>query len=136
MPFVRIFMPAGEPADVARALGGAVHDAMIETINVPSADHFQVITQHEPAYLVTDAGYLGVQRTARSLIIAITMKRGRTPAMKRALYRAIRDNVCSRTSFRQEDILTILSENDPIDWSFGNGEAQIAPLEDERESGD
>jgi hypothetical protein len=28
---------------------------------------------------------------------------------------------------RAEDVLIVLTENDPVDWSFGNGIAQYAP---------
>ena len=43
MPFVRIDLAAGKSPEYRRTIGEVVYDAMIETINVPKDDRFQVI---------------------------------------------------------------------------------------------
>jgi len=70
-----------------------------------------------------------VTRTPSFLAVHITLRRGRAPEKKRALYRAIADNVNAATGTRAEDVMVVLSENDPIDWSFGGGIAQYAPAD-------
>jgi phenylpyruvate tautomerase PptA (4-oxalocrotonate tautomerase family) len=48
MPLVRISLREGKPAAYRRAIGEGIHRAMVETINVPAQDRFQVITEHSP----------------------------------------------------------------------------------------
>lgn len=126
MPLVRISLPQGTPPDVRNTIGECVHDAMVETINVPPADRFQVITEHAAGELVVDPTYLGIARGPVAIIVQITMRAGRTPTQKRALYAAVVRHLHERIGHRPEDVMICLVENELIDWSFGNGEAQLA----------
>src|SRR3989442_1630827 len=47
MPLVRISLMKGKPASFGERVGEIVYRAMVDTINVPGHDHFQVITQHD-----------------------------------------------------------------------------------------
>lgn len=127
MPLVRISIPAGKGEAFAKSVSEGVHDAMVVTIDIPQADRFQVITEHAAGRLVIDPAYMDIERSEDAVIIQITMRSGRTVAKKRALYRAIADNLVARTVLRKEDIMIVLTENELIDWSFGNGEAQYVP---------
>jgi phenylpyruvate tautomerase PptA (4-oxalocrotonate tautomerase family) len=80
-----------------------------------------------PADLICDASYLNIPRSAAFIAIEITLRRGRTPTRKRALYRAIAENIRDATGTPIEDVMVVLTENDPIDWSFGGGIAQYSP---------
>ena len=51
MPFVRIDLMRGKPVEYRKALGEIVYQAMIDVINVPKDDKFQVITDHAPEEL-------------------------------------------------------------------------------------
>lgn len=126
MPFVRIHLVQGKPAEYRGAIGEVVYDAMIETINVPADDRFQVITEHPPGDFVADPGYLGISRTADCVFIQVTLNAGRTLEHKRAFYRAIADGLHSRLAIRREDVFISLVEVPKENWSFGNGEAQYA----------
>lgn len=46
MPLVRIALRAGTTPEHRRAIADGVPRAMVETINVPAADRFQVVTEH------------------------------------------------------------------------------------------
>lgn len=49
----------------------------------------------------------------------------RAPAREEeAFYRAIADDLHARLNLSREDMTIVPSENEPIDWSFGDGEAQ------------
>jgi phenylpyruvate tautomerase PptA (4-oxalocrotonate tautomerase family) len=98
-------------------------------IGIPPADRFHIVTAHTPEDLIFDPGYLDVARTPAFIAVHITLRRGRAPEKKRALYRAIADNVNAATGTRVEDVMVVLSENDAIDWSFGGGVAQYAPAD-------
>lgn len=126
MPLVRVDIPAGKPASYRKAVSESVHAAMVETINVPNDDRFQVITEHEASSLVVDPTYLGITRGADAILIQITLNEGRTVEMKQAFYKALADGLHQRAGIRREDIVVSLVEVKKENWSFGNGIAQYA----------
>ncbi len=126
MPLVRISVREGMPAAQRAAIGEAVHQAMLETINVPADDRFQVITEHPEGGLVYDPAYLGIGRDDGFLLIQITLNQGRTVEMKRALYRRIAERLAENPGVRKEDVMVSLVEVPKENWSFGNGEASYA----------
>lgn len=126
MPLVRIDFATGRSPETRRAIGDAVHDAMVATIAVPAADRFQVIAEHARDDLVYDPGYLGIARTDDCVFVQITLNAGRTVDAKKALFAAIADNLHARVGLRREDVLVQLVEVAKENWSFGNGIAQYA----------
>ena len=58
MPLVRIDIPQGWPEARIAAFADAVHDSLVETVDVPHNDRFQVIAEHARSFL---GGYLGHQ---------------------------------------------------------------------------
>jgi 4-oxalocrotonate tautomerase family enzyme len=126
MPLVRISLLEGQPKSQHMRIGDAVHRAMVETINVPPLDRFQIITEHSAADFVFDPGYLNIARTNGLVIIQITLNSGRTTEMKRALYRRVAELLAQEAGVRKEDVLINLVEVPKENWSFGNGEAQYA----------
>jgi phenylpyruvate tautomerase PptA (4-oxalocrotonate tautomerase family) len=103
-----------------------VHRALVQTIDVPAADRFQVIHVQPSADLIYDPSYLDIARTEDFVAVRITLRRGRSLEQKRALYRAIADQALAALGVRRQDVLVVLSENDSADWSFGDGVAQYA----------
>ena len=128
MPLVRISVHKGRPAEFRRKLGDAIHRALVETIEVPPLDRFQILTEHEPGDLVYDPGYLGIARTNDIVIAQITLSAGRTLAQKRKLFRRIADNLAA-LGLRREDAWINLVEVAKENWSFGLGEASYASPE-------
>jgi 4-oxalocrotonate tautomerase len=126
MPLVRIDLRAGHSSAVRRALGDAVHQAMVETLGVPPDDRFQVITEHPPEGLVYDPGYLGIRRTDAVVFVQITLNAGRSVEQKRALYARIAELAAERAEIRASDLLVSLVEVSRENWSFGDGLAQYA----------
>jgi len=125
MPLVRISLVKGQPPALRRGIGDAVHRALVETIDVPQHDRFQVLTEHEPGDLVYDAEYLGIARSDNIVIIQLTISAGRGLEKKRRLYRRIADNLAA-LGWRREDVWINLVEVAKENWSFGNGIAQYA----------
>lgn len=123
MPLVRIDVGRREPAATVRAIADGVHAAMVATIDVPPDDRFQIVTVHEPGAMIVDPGYLGIARTDAAVIVNITLRAGRSNARKQALYRQIADNL-AQAGLRAQDVMIVLTENTPADWSFGDGNAQ------------
>jgi 4-oxalocrotonate tautomerase len=126
MPLVRISLQEGQYKSQHAQIGDAVHRAMVETINVPPLDRFQIITEHAPADFVFDANYLNISRTNALVMIQITLNTGRTSEMKKALYKRIAELLHQELNVRKEDVMINLVEVPKENWSFGNGEAQYA----------
>jgi 4-oxalocrotonate tautomerase len=127
MPFVRISLRAGRSQEFRRLLGDCVYRAMLETMNVPSGDRFQVITEHDAEGLIYDPSYLDVHRTDGVIVIQVTLNIGRTLEVKRAFYARVAALLKDELDVPPEDVLINLVEVPKENWSFGNGEAQYAP---------
>ena len=129
MPLVRISLLKGKPASYRRKVGDAIHRALVETVDVPPKDRFQLITEHDIEDFVYDREYLGISRSRDLVIIQITMSAGRSLYLKRALYRAIVARLAAAVQLRPEDVWINLVEVAKENWSFGNGVASYAPEE-------
>ncbi|WP_372404328.1 tautomerase family protein [Streptomyces luteireticuli] len=124
MPFVRIDALTTDPARLD-ALGRAVHDALTQAIGIPSDDCFQVLTGHDGVSSTLRHGsYLGEHRDDGVVYVAITMRSGRTPAQKQALYRRIAELAHEYGGAEPRNVFVTVTENASADWSFGHGEAQ------------
>lgn len=99
---------------------------MVETINVPAQDRFQVVTEHRADGLIYDPSYLGINRTDDVVFIQITLNAGRTTDQKRALYKKITELLAKEAGVRPEDVVINLVEVAKENWSFGNGDAPYA----------
>jgi phenylpyruvate tautomerase PptA (4-oxalocrotonate tautomerase family) len=124
MPLVRISFMKGRPADFGERAGTIVYESMVETIDVPRNDRFQVITDHDEHGLIYDPGYLGIQRGDGIMVIQITLSEGRSAERKKSLYRRIADRLNAELGVRIEDVFINLVEVKKENWSFGNGVAQ------------
>lgn len=127
MPLVRIALRTGKAPLYRRRLGEIVYETMMETLNVPAADNFQITTEHDPLGLVYDPGYLGIHRTDEIVILQITLNEGRTVDVKKQFYRRLSGRLNQELGLRPEDLFVSLVEVKKENWSFGNGDAQYAP---------
>ena len=127
MPLVRIDLGSGKSQEYRRAIGEAVHQCMVEVLNVPADDRFQIITEHDLSSLIYDPTYLGISRSDDIVIIQITLNQGRTVEMKRQFYGAVAKSLATRPGIRPQDVFINLVEVAKENWSFGNGIAQYAP---------
>jgi phenylpyruvate tautomerase PptA (4-oxalocrotonate tautomerase family) len=126
MPLVRIDIRKGREPGFGARVGAVVYETMRATMNVPAADNFQVITEHDPQGLIYDPGYLGIPRTDGIIFVQITLNQGRTLEVKKAFYRELADRLHAELDVRREDVLVSLVEVNKENWSFGNGIAQYA----------
>lgn len=126
MPLVRIDLRKGRPEGFGQKVGAVVYEVMRATLNVPDADNFQIITEHDPGGLIYDPGYLGVARTDGVIYVQITLNHGRTLEVKKAFFQALADGLHGRLGVRREDVFVSLVEVAKENWSFGNGLAQYA----------
>lgn len=126
MPLLRIDLPQSIDAETARRIGEAINNAMIEVINVPNGDKFQVITRHPPEGRNVTSEYLGISYSNNLVLIQITLNQGRTVELKKAFYKRVADGI-AELGLRKEDVFINLVEVPKENWSFGNGEMQYGP---------
>jgi phenylpyruvate tautomerase PptA (4-oxalocrotonate tautomerase family) len=126
MPLVRIDLIRGKSSQYRKALGEIVYNAMLDVINVPKDDKFQVITEHAPEELNIPESYLGNHYSQDVILIQITLNSGRSLELKKAFYKRIVDELQTQLKMRPDDVVINLVEVAKEDWSFGNGIAQYA----------
>ncbi len=126
MPLVQIHLVQGKTVDFRRKVGEIVYQTMMDTINVPPKDNFQIITEHDENSLIYDPEYLNIQRTEGIVIIQITLNEGRTVELKKAFYKQLVERLHEELGVRMEDVFISLVEVKKENWSFGNGIAQYA----------
>jgi phenylpyruvate tautomerase PptA (4-oxalocrotonate tautomerase family) len=126
MPLVRIDLPQSIDADRAQKIGETINNAMIDVINVPKGDKFQVITRHPPEGRNLTSEYLGNQYSSNVALIQITLNQGRTVELKKAFYQRVANDL-AELGLRKQDVVINLVEVPKENWSFGNGEMQYGP---------
>lgn len=124
MPLVRISLRDGKPEAYRKALADGVHRAMVEALDVPAQDRFQIVTEHSAAGLIYDPSYLGIERSDDIVLVQITLSTGRKPGQKRKLYQRMSEILTENPGLRPQDLMINLVEVAWENWSFGNGEGQ------------
>ena len=94
---------------------------MVATIGIPGDDFFQLLSEYQPDDFHFDRSFLGHSRSERMVVVQITLRRGRSDAMKRDLYEGIVRRLAEAADIRPEDVFIYLQENDFSDWSVGGG---------------
>jgi phenylpyruvate tautomerase PptA (4-oxalocrotonate tautomerase family) len=117
MPLVQVDLPRALFEEKGTQIGDEVHQALIDALEVPADDRFQIFRPREAGELVFDPRYGGVDR--RSLIvIQVLMVRRYTVELKRELYRRIVTRLAG-IGIRPEDIQIAVTENYYEDWYAG-----------------
>jgi phenylpyruvate tautomerase PptA (4-oxalocrotonate tautomerase family) len=120
MPFVRTALRAGtDPARKAQIVDG-IHRALVAAIGMPADELFNLVSEYEPDNFFYSRSFNGIARSDALIVIEITMRRGRSDAMKRDLYAAIADRL-GEAGVSPKDVFIFMHENDYSDWSVGNG---------------
>lgn len=121
MPFVRTAVPHGTDAASKRAIVQGIHDALVEGIGMPQDELFNLVSEYRDGEFFYDRTFNGIARSDKLIVVEITMRRGRSDAMKRALYAAITRNLEAHAAVSPRDVFIFTHENDYSDWSVGNG---------------
>lgn len=124
MPLVRISLREGTSRQYRQALADGVHQAMVEAIEIPAQDRFQIITEHAASGLIYDPSYLGIERSDKIVLVQITLSGGRKPGQKRKLFQRMAEILAKNPGLPPQDLFINLVEVAWENWSFGNGESQ------------
>jgi len=126
MPLVRVSLVEGKSGDYKMKIGDVIHHAMVDKINCPQQDRFQLFTEHSKENFFCTPEYLGIKYSDNLIIIQITLNEGRSVELKKSLFQAIANGLRSALSVDIQDVFINLIEVKKENWSFGNGVAQYA----------
>lgn len=132
VPLVRIDVVKEWPEAELRAISDCVHRALVETLDVPERDCFQIVTEHAPERFLFDRSYLDVERSDRFAFVHVTLAAGRSTEAKQRFYARLAELLADEIRLRPEDLGVMLVENGRGDWSFGQGLASYVVLPRER----
>ena len=127
MPLQRISIVSGKDFAYRQAIADGVHRALVETLDVPADDRFQILTEHAPGSLICSPRYLGIDHGRAPVFVQITLNRGRTLTKKKSFYARLADVLLESAHVPRADVIVSLVEVEKEDWSFGDGIAQYAP---------
>ena len=126
MPLVRIDLPESVARERRTAIADIVYQTLVDILDVPENDRFQIVTARGADTLLIDRTYLGIDRSDEALIIDITLNAGRSVDLKKRFYASLAERLGEMAKVRPEDVVVTLTEVAKENWSFGNGEAQYA----------
>ena len=126
MPFIRTAVPENTSAERRQAIVDGIHAALVAAIGMPQDELFNLLTPYAPGQFYFDRRFNGVARSDEVVVVEITMRRGRSDAMKRALYENIARNLDQRAQVAPADVFIFMHENDYSDWSVGHGKFAMA----------
>lgn len=122
MPLVTISVPDHRPPQWRRQVADLVNAAVIETLDFPPDDRYQLI-QALPAEQIE------LQNRRDAVVLQLTMRAGRSAAAKQAFYRRVTGDLAQHADIAPADVMIVITENSDADWSFGHGEAQFLAVE-------
>ena len=126
MPFIRSAVKRGTTSEQKQAIVDGIHQALVESIGMPNDELFNLVSEYEPEDFFYDRKFNGISRSDNLVVIEITMRRGRSDAMKKALYANIAANLEKLGKISPKDVFIFTHENDYSDWSVGNGQFAMA----------
>ena len=124
MPFVRISLPEDTPRETRRKISDGIHRALVAAVGIPETDMFHVINSIAAEDFIVTPSHNGIDYE-NVVFIEISLIRGRSEEKKLNLYKAIQENLTKDAGKRPQDVIVVLLENERVDWSMGNGQAQF-----------
>jgi phenylpyruvate tautomerase PptA (4-oxalocrotonate tautomerase family) len=121
MPIVRTAVKSGTTSEIKEKIVMGIHSALVEGIGMPQDELFNLVQYYDPEDFFYSRSFNGVARSDNVVVVEITMRRGRSDAMKSVLYAAITRNLEQDAQVCPKDVLIFMHENDHSDWSVGNG---------------
>jgi 4-oxalocrotonate tautomerase len=93
VPLVRIDLIEGKSEEYRAQVGDTVYQTLVDVLNVPKHDRFQVITEHPKSDLPFDRDYLGIHRTDECILVQITLNARRSVELKQRFYKELADRL-------------------------------------------
>ena len=124
MPLLNITLKKGKDADYIRILSQTIHHVLINVWNIPENDYFHIVHQMDKHTLMINQTMWDMQRSDDVIVIHITSM-PRTTQMKLDFYQQLPQALEEKLGISPDDVFISIVTNQPEDWSFGKGEAQL-----------
>ncbi len=121
MPFVRISLARGKPAEHLEAVSRAVHDALVAELNIDPDDQFQLIEQHDPSELRFDRNFRGGPRSDDWIVFTITDGIDHGQSVKRRFYKTLAGLLEEGPGVRPADVFVMMTVTPTENFSFADG---------------
>lgn len=121
MPLIQISLIEGKSQEYIKSLADGIHAALCSTWGIPINDRFQTITEFKKEHFHFDKTIWEVDRSDDVVLIYISC----SVEMKKNFYKALIKILEVNPKIRKEDVFVTIVNNDPENWSFGNGLAQL-----------
>lgn len=118
MPFNRLHVPESLPLETCQAINDCLHTSLVTTCGANPQDDFCVVQRYRAGDMMFHPTFLGPRDPQNTIVIEITLLGGRQDEKKEALYHDVRQRL-SAIGIAPENSIIFLTENRPIDWSFG-----------------
>ena len=126
MPFIRTNVRHDTTPQQRQGIVEGIHHALVESIGMPEDELFNMVSEYGPQDFWCSRTFNGIPRSDSVVVVEITLRRGRSDAMKRALYAAIAHNLEKNANVAPNDVFIFMHENDYSDWSVGGGRFAMA----------
>ena len=124
MPLLRFDLIEGRSESELKKILDVTHEVLIDALQVPKHDRYQVVQEHKrPRMVIEDTG-LGFARSDKIVVLQIT-SRPREREMKQAFYRLLVERLSASCGISPTDVVVNFVTNADEDWSFGAGRAQF-----------
>jgi hypothetical protein len=124
MPPLRFDLIEGRPESDVRKILDVTREVLLETLEVPKHDRYQVVHEHKRSRMIMEDTGLGFARSDQIILLQVT-SRPRSREMKQAFYRLLVERLNSRCGISPHDVVVNFVTNADEDWSFGAGRAQF-----------
>jgi phenylpyruvate tautomerase PptA (4-oxalocrotonate tautomerase family) len=84
MPFIRTSVHKDTTPAQRQAIVNGIHQALIDGIGMPADELFNMVEEYDEQKFFFSRTFNGYKRSDRVVVVEITMRRGRSDAMKRA----------------------------------------------------
>jgi hypothetical protein len=124
VPLLRFELIEGRSESEITKILEVTHEVLLETLNVPKRDRYQVVHEHKRSRMILEDTGLGFFRSDNMILLQVT-SRPRTREMKEAFYSLLVKRLYSSCEISPHDVIVNFVTNTDEDWSFGAGRAQF-----------
>lgn len=115
MPLVNISLRKGATAAHRRAIADGIHLAMMDAMEIPTDDRFQLVHEFAAENMIQHRTFFGIERSEKSVFIQIVVNH-RDVSQKMKVYELIVDNLGKNPGLRKEDIFIGIVEVARENW--------------------
>ena len=119
MPFVTVNILEGKSKEYIKKISDSINEAVIETMDFPDDDRYQVINQ------LSDDSLQYQGREEDRVMMHLVMRSGKSNKKKQSFYKKVVEYLNHRLQIKPENVFITITENHDIDFSFKDGVAQF-----------